>query len=65
MESALAMNVEPKDKKKLPKIDTQAITYNLSINHNQRLEQHQSSLNTVLELEKAHKELYAKPKSTP
>ncbi len=61
----LAMNNESKDKKTLPEIDSQAITYNLSITPDNRLKQHQLSLDTVYELEKAHRELYEKPKSTP
>lgn len=44
-------------------LDLQAIKYNLSLAPDQRLKQHQSSLETVYELEKAHKELYAKPQS--
>ncbi len=44
-------------------LDLQAILYNLSLPPEKRLKQHQSSLDTVNELEKAHKELYAKPQS--
>jgi len=46
-------------------IDLQAINYNLTLIPEKRLLQHQLSLDTVFELEKAHKELYAKLKSTP
>ncbi len=46
-------------------IDNQAIDYNLKLTPTERLQQHQASLETVLELEKAHKKLYAKPQSTP
>jgi len=53
-----------KNEKNFVQIDLQAIKYNLLLPFNKRLEQHQSALNTVLELEKAHRELYAKPKST-
>jgi len=55
---------EPKvQKRNCDELDLQAIKYNLSLAPDKRLKQHQSSLETVNELEKAHKKLYAKPQS--
>jgi hypothetical protein len=51
--------------KKLPELDEKAIDYNLKLTPTERLQQHQASLETVIELEKAHKKLYAKPQSAP
>ncbi|NQZ02741.1 MAG: hypothetical protein HRT45_18925 [Bdellovibrionales bacterium] len=50
--------------KELPELDEKAIDYNLILTPTERLQQHQASFETVLELEKAHKKLYAKPQST-
>ena len=44
--------------------DFSAIYINLSLTPTERLLQHQAALETVMELQKAHKKLYAKPKST-
>jgi len=41
-------------------IDISAISYNLSISIEDRLNQHQAALETVLELEKVHKKIYEK-----
>ena len=55
---------EPKvQKRNSDGLDLQAIKYNLSLAPEKRLKQHQSSLEAVYELEKAHKELYEKPQS--
>jgi uncharacterized protein with ParB-like and HNH nuclease domain len=51
-------------KSKKSEIESYHIDYNLSLTPTQRLEQHQSALETVIELQKAHQKLYAKPKST-
>ena len=46
-------------------IDIKAIEYNLALTPAKRLEQHQSALETVNQLRKAHKDLYEQPQSTP
>jgi hypothetical protein len=51
--------------KKAKEIDASAIRYNLSLTPQQRLEQHQAALRAVLELEKAHRKLYAGTQSNP
>lgn len=56
---------QPKvQKRNTNEIDHQAIRYNLTLTSENRLKQHQSSLETVYELEKAHKEIYEKPQPT-
>ena len=49
---------------KTPEIDHAVLDYNLSIEPSKRLEIHQANFETVQELKKAHKKLYAKPEST-
>lgn len=49
--------------KKKAEIDEEAIRHNLSLSVQERLERHQAALETIIELKKAHKKIYAKPKS--
>jgi hypothetical protein len=46
-------------------IDTSLLEFNLSLTHEERLENHQRALELLNEVLKARKELYGEPESSP
>ncbi len=49
----------------IAKVDESLLEYNLSLSYEERLENHQRALELLMEILKAHKELYGEPEPPP